>query len=61
MINKYNENSFKKLLLLCLFITLILSIIFLIYTFSVNKKEVHSWQSAMLMALCIDMILIIDF
>jgi hypothetical protein len=34
-----------------------LSIIFLIYTFSVNKKEVHSWQSAMLMA----MILIIDF
>lgn len=39
MINKYNENSFKKLLLLCLFITLILSIIFLIYTFSVNKKR----------------------
>jgi uncharacterized membrane protein len=61
MINKSNENSFKKLLLLCLVITLILSIIFLIYTFSVNKKEVHSWQSAMLMALCIDMILIIDF
>jgi uncharacterized membrane protein len=61
MINKYNENSFKKLLLLFLVITLILSIIFLIYTFSVNKKEVHSWQSAMLMALCIDMILIIDF
>jgi hypothetical protein len=61
MINKYNENTFKKILLLCLVITLFFSIIFLIYTFTVNKKEVHSWQSAMLMALCIDMILIIDF
>jgi hypothetical protein len=50
-------NNIKKVLFYCLVITLIISIIYLVYGFSVDKTQIHSWQMPMLLAMSIDMLI----
>ena len=54
-------NNIKKTLFYCLLITLIISIIYLVYGFSVDKTQIHSWQMPMLLAMCIDMLISLNF